>query len=145
MTTTAFATVVGAMVAALQAAPAVSAQVHRVRLRPMAQDWQTAVVVRPLGVELADAVGQGVACVWTTSVAVECYARAPSGTSADLGVDAVLQAVTTRLLADRSLGGTVGDLALGAIAYDFDTDGDATACATLTYQIRHATAANPVT
>ncbi len=141
---TAFATVVGALVSTLAAGPAVSAQIHRVRLRPMAQAWTTAVVVRPLGVELQDAVGQGVACVWTTSVAIECYARAAPGVTADVAVDAVLQAVTTRLLANRSLGGTVGDLALAAVNYDFDTDAEATACVTLTYQVRHATAANTV-
>ncbi len=141
---TAFATVVAALVSTLAAAPNVSAQIHRVRLRPMAQDWQTAVVVRPLGVTLQDAAGQGVACVWTTSVAIECYARAVQGATADVAVDAVLQAVANRLLANRSLGGTVGDLALSAITYDFDTDAQDTACATLTYQIRHATAANTV-
>lgn len=141
---TAFATVVGALVSTLAAAPAVSAQIHRVRLRPMAQAWATAVVVRPLGVDLQTAVGQGVACVWTTAVVIECYARAAPGTTADVAVDAVLQAVTTRLLANRSLGGTVGSLDLSAITYDFDTDAEATACATLTYQVRHATAANTV-
>lgn len=111
----------------------------------MAQDWQTAVVIRPLGVELQDAAGQGVACVWTTSVAVECYARAAPGVTADVAVDTVLQAVANRLLANRSLGGAVGDLALSAITYDFDADAQDTACATLTYQIRHATAAATVT
>ncbi len=74
---TAFATVVGALVSTLAAGPAVSAQIHRVRLRPMAQAWTTAVVVRPLGVELQDAVGQGVACVWATSVAKAVLTRPP--------------------------------------------------------------------
>ncbi len=142
--TTAFAAVVGAMVSVLQTAPSASAQIHRCRLRPMSQDWTTAVVVRPLGTEVQDATGQSVCGIWTTAVAVECYARAAAGVSADLAVDALLQSVANRLLSNRTLGGLVGDTALGAIAYDFDADAETTACATLTFQIRHATAANSV-
>jgi len=143
--TTAFASVVGAMVAALQAAPAVSTHVFRVRLRPVAQEWSSAVSVRPLGAEPDMSVGQGVVGIWATAVAVECYARSGAATSPDVAVDALLQSVTTRLAENRSLGGLVGDLTLSAVAYDFDVDGENTACVTLTYQIRHATAANSLT
>lgn len=140
--TTAFASVVGAVVAALQAAPAVSAQLDRVRLRPVAKESATAVVVRPGGAAHDDSVGQGVVGIWATSVSVECYARAGASTSPDLAVDALLQDVATRLFQNRSLGGLVGDLTLTTVVYDFDVDGENTACVTLTYQIRHATAAN---
>ena len=140
--TTAFASVVGAMVTQLQATPAVSAQVDRVRLRPVAKQALTAVVVRPQGAERDTSVGQGVVGIWATGVTVECYARASASTSPDLVVDELLQAVATRLQSDPTLGGLVGGIELSAVAYDFDVDGDNTACVTLTYQIRHATAAN---
>lgn len=142
---TAFASIVSAMVTQLQAAPAVSAQVHRARLRPMAKEWPDAIVVRPLQTELMPADGQNVVGIWTTSVAVECYARALASVSPDVAVDSILQAVITRLLANRSLGGLVGDVIPSAITYDFDVDGETTACATITFSIRHATAANSIT
>jgi len=138
---TAFASVVGAVVAALQAAPAVSAQVDRVRLRPIAKESATAIVVRPLGADADTSVGQGVVGIWATSVTVECYARSGASVSPDVAVDTLLQDAATRLYQNRSLGGLVGDLTLSTVAYDFDVDGDNTACVTLTYQIRHATAA----
>lgn len=140
--TTAFASVVGAVVAALQAAPAVSAQVDRVRLRPVAKESPTAVAVRPRGAKADGSVGQGVVGIWATAVTVECYARSNASTSPDVAVDALLQDVATRLFQNSSLGGLVGGLDLAAVDYDFDVDGENTACVMLTYQIRHATAAN---
>lgn len=139
--TTAFASVVGAVVAALQAAPAVSAQVDRVRVRPVAKASATAIVVRPLGAKPDINVGQGVVGIWATSVTVECYARSAASVSPDVAVDSLLQDAATRLYQNRNLGGLVGDLILTAVAYDFDVDGENTACVTLTYQIQHATAA----
>lgn len=139
--TTAFASVVGAIVAALQQSPAVSARVDRVRLRPIAKDSATAVVVRPSGAKADNSVGQGVVGVWATSVNVECYARANTTISPDVAVDALLQDVATRLYQNSSLGGLVGGLDLTTVDYDFDVDGENTACVTLTYQIQHATAA----
>lgn len=140
--TTAFASVMGAVVAALRDSPAVSAQVDRVRLRPIAKESPTAVVVRPLGAANDASVGQGVVGIWATSISVECYARSGASTSPDMAVDTLLQNVATRLFQNRSLGGLVGDLTLTQVVYDFDVDGENTACVTLTYQIRHATASN---
>lgn len=145
MTATVFAQLVGATCAALQAAPAVSAQVHRARMRVLPQQWTTAVVVRPARAALEEAVGQGVASIWATQLVVDCYARAPAAQAGDLAVDALLGAVVARLLADRSLGGLVGDLGLLGIEYDFDVDGETTACATLTFQVRHASSAASIT
>lgn len=142
---TVFASVIGAIVTALKAAKPVSAQVHRSRVRVIPKEWPNCVVVRPLQAELEQGVGQGVAGIWATSVQVECYVRSTATTAPDAAVDALLEAVHNRLAQDRSLGGLVGSLTLLAINYDFDVDGESTACATLTFSIRHATAADSIT
>lgn len=136
--TTAVAAVVSAMVATLQAAPAVSPQVHRARLRPMAADWATAVVVRPLSVAFDPFAIQHAPFNLDTQIAVECYARASAGTSGDAAVDALMQAVYARLMSDTTIGGLVGDLRPDRLDFDLDADGDNTACATFTFTVLHS-------
>lgn len=140
--TTAVAAVVSAMVATLQAAPAVSPQVHRARLRPMAADWPTAVVVRPLSVAFEPFAIQHAPFNLDTQIAVECYARASAGTSGDAAVDALMQAVYARLMSDTTLGGLVGDLRPDRLDFDLDADGDNTACATFTFTVLHSAGNN---
>lgn len=77
-----------------------------------------------------------------TILAVECYARGAAGVSPDLAVDALLAAVYGRLAADPSLGGLVQDLEPTSINFDFDVDGESSACATLTYLVRHRADSN---
>lgn len=140
--TTAVAAVVSAMVATLQAAPAVSPQVHRARLRPMAADWATAVVVRPLSVAFEPFAIQHAPFNLDTQIAVECYARASAGTSGDAAVDALMQAVYARLMSDTTLGGLVGALRPDRLDFDLDADGDNTACATFTFTVLHSAGNN---
>lgn len=140
--TTAVAAVVSAMVATLQAAPAVSPQVHRARLRPMAADWATAVVVRPLSVAFEPFAIQHAPFNLDTQIAVECYARASAGTSGDAAVDALMQAVYARLMSDTTLGGLVGYLRPDRLDFDLDADGDNTACATFTFTVLHSAGNN---
>lgn len=131
---------VTAVVDALKAAPAVSTRVERVRLRALPASAGTAVVVRPLGSDVQDAeLLTGHPYVWTTSLAVECYARAPQGTAPDVAVDALLDAVYARLLQDPTLGGAVAVLQPQAIAYDYDADGENVVCATLQINARQMT------
>lgn len=125
-------TLVTAVVAALQAAPAVAPRVERVRLRALPTSATTAVVVRPLAADVLDAeLPTGYPYAWTTQLAVECYARAPQGTAPDVAVDALLSAVYARLMADATLGGAATVLQPQAISYDFDVDGESVVCATL--------------
>ena len=131
---------VTAVVDALKAAPAVSTRVERVRLRALPASAGTAVVVRPLGSDVQDAeLLTGHPYVWTTSLAVECYARASQGTAPDVAVDALLDAVYARLLQDPTLGGAVAVLQPQAIAYDYDVDGENVVCATLQINARQMT------
>ena len=139
--TTVFAQVVGAFVGALQAAPAVSSHIDRARRRALPEGAENAVVVLIQQAVVERGIGTGTPCIWATQIAVECYAKAMPGQSPDVAVDALLAAVVGRVLADPSLGGVAGDVGLVGVAYDFDVDGRATACATVTFNVRHASAA----
>lgn len=138
---TVFAQVVGALASALAASPAVSTHIDRARRRVLPENWDTAVVIQIRQAEVERGMGAGTACIWATQVAVECYAKASPAQSPDVAVDALLAAVVGRVLADPSLGGVAGDVGLVGVAYDFDVDGRATACATVTFNVRHASAA----
>ena len=132
---------VTAIVAALQASPAVVASVGRVSLRPVAQASALAVVVRPLNSQVTEAaLAPGYPVSWTSAIAVECYARSGTATAPDVAVDALLEATYARLMADPTLGGAVLALQPQEVAYDFDADGDQTTCATLVFSARHKTA-----
>ena len=134
--TTLLATATAAICTALQASPAVAPQVARVRLRPLAANTTTAVVVRPLGMEAdAQLLGGGIVN-WQGQCAVECYAKTTTQTAPDAAVDALIAAVYSRLMADATLAGAVARIEPVSLAYDFDVDGEQTACATLLFQIR---------
>lgn len=131
---------VAAIVAALSAGTPVASQIARVRLRPIAQNQGQAVIVRPLQADVSEAsLTPGYPVSWTSAISVECYARAGADTTADVAVDSLVEATFARLMADTTLGGVVLALQPKGIAWDFDTDGDQTACATLIFNARHRT------
>lgn len=128
---------VGAVVAALSAAPAVSGAIGRVRLRPWSATQTSAIAVRPesaeaqqLPMQLTDA------GVWDVRLSVECYARSYQSQSADAAVDAVLQPAFERLMSDTTLGGKVRSLWPERVAFDYDVDAEQTACAAITFTAR---------
>lgn len=129
-----------AVIAALQAAPAVADQVLRARLRPLAAGQSTMVVVRPVEASVLEDELAGLVVTWDVLIAVECYARASAGTAPDTAVDAVLAAVHTRLAADPTLGGAVVALAPRKVTYDIDADGEQTVCAISLFTARQRTA-----
>jgi hypothetical protein len=134
-------TAVTAIVAALQSGTPVAAQIARVRLRPMAQAAAQAVVVRPIQSQVTEAAMlSGYPVSWTTAVSVECYARSTVATTADVAVDALLESVYARLMADPTLGGAVLGLQPQEVSFDFDADGEQTTCATLVFHARHRSA-----
>ena len=132
---------VTAVVDALKATPAVSPRVERVRLRALPASAGTAVVVRPIASDVLDAeLPTGHPYAWTTQLAVECYARAPQGTAPDAAVDALLESVYARLMANATLGGAATVLQPQGISYDYDVDGENVVCATLQINARQMTA-----
>ena len=134
----AFATIVGALLANLLAAPAVSPNLYRARLRPLPDTASDAVVVRLIDAAPERNTLAGQPIDMTTQVAIECYAKS-STWSADLAVDTLMQSVYTRLMADPTLGGTVMDINLTGLQFGFDAEAEAFACATLTLDVRHRT------
>lgn len=136
--TTAFGTIVAGIVTRLQAATAVSAQVYRARLKPIAAQHTDAVVVRiesstPERFAILNAPTD-----WDTVIAIECYARSAT-LSADAAVDALLARVWAKLAADTTLGGLVMDLNPVSLEYDFAGEADQIACATLGLRVVHRT------
>lgn len=132
--TTLVSAATGAIVAALQASPAVAPQVARVRMRPLSANTTTAVVVRPASAVVA-ARTLGGPLQWVCRIAVECYAKTTTATAPDAAVDALLQAAYARLMADATLAGAVKRIEPEAIAYDFDADGESTARATIVFSV----------
>ena len=132
--TTIISTAVGAIVAALTAGTPVASQVARVRLRPLAAAQAQAVVVRPLQTDASvSSLSPDLPVSWTSAISVECYARTSAATTPDLAVDSLVEAVYARLMADPTLGGAVLSLQPQSMSWDFDADGDQTACATLVF------------
>lgn len=137
---------VAAVVGALQAATPVAPQIERVRLRALKAGTTTAVVVRPLQAQAEIlTLGFNGPSVWTTPIAVECYARVTPGVAADVAVDALASAVYARLMADQTLGGAVVALQPKGLSYDFDSDADTTVCATFIFEARHVAGASVFT
>lgn len=136
--TTAFGVIVAAVVGKLQTGPAVSAQVWRARLKPVAVQHQDAVVVRIQGSAAERFAILNAPTDWDTDIAIECYARSAT-LSADAAVDALLAKVWARLSADPSLAGLVMDLLPVSLDYDFSGEADQMACVTLNLKVLHRT------
>lgn len=136
--TTVFSNVVGAIVQALEAGTPVSPNISRARIKPLAAEWQTAVVVRLQESQLGRLAILGAPINADTTVVVECYARSTS-LSADLALDPLMQTVYARLAADPTLGGLAADCEAQAINFDFDSEQDRMGCALITYLVRHRT------
>lgn len=136
--TTMVTTAVLAFVAVLQAATPVCPVVERVRRRPFAQETGQSVVVRAEQTEVANISElTGLPIGWSTAVSVECYQRAFA--DADLALDSLVDAVFTRLMQEPTLGGAVLQISPKGISFDYDSDGEQTACANLVFNVLHAT------
>lgn len=135
---TIFNTAITAVIAALSSATPVAPSITRVRLRPLSASTPQAVVVRPLQSQVAESqMLDQMPVSWAMGIAVECYARSlTSSVSPDESVDDLVAAVFARLMQDTTLGGAVLGLQPQEISYDFDVDGEQTACATLVFIAR---------
>lgn len=127
-----------------QPAP-VAPHIERNRSRVLPAGVRTAAVVRQGQAQADQAAGRVQSCAWVTALLVDCYGRASAGQAADEAADSVLQAVQQRLQQDPTLGQLAAGIALQGVEWDFDVDGEATACATATYYVRHATHAADLT
>lgn len=130
-------TAVTAIVSALNSSPAVCAHIDRARLRPVAQSVALAVAVRPSQSEVIQFQLSSLPVSWATTITIDCYARSGASVSADVAVDALIESVYSRLMADPTLAGAVIALQPKGISYDFDADGDQTTCASLVFNVLH--------
>lgn len=136
---TAFARATKAVEQQLKAA-AVSPYVFRSRARVVPKDMPTALVVRASQAEGETPAGAGAATQWQLVLALECYARARAGVDVEDALDALLGAAAQALAIDRTLGQVVADIAPVGVRWDFDVDGEKTACATVTFVVHQFTA-----
>lgn len=137
---TAFAKAVKAVQQQLLAAD-VSPNVFRNRARVVPKDMATAVVVRSSQAEGQTPAGMGASNQWQLVLAVECYARTRVGVEVEDALDLLLLEVGEAITADRTLGQVVADIAPAGVQWEFDVDGEKTACATVTFIVQQFTAA----
>ncbi len=129
---------VDAIMAALQASPAVCPVVDRVRMRPVQQGSRQAVAVRPVQAEPGGTLlPNGQPVQWLSTYAVECYASCGADTTPDVVADGLVHAVYARLAEDPTLSGAVVQLTPAGVSYDFDADGERACCVTLVFNARH--------
>lgn len=123
----------------LQAPPLAGGRVWRGRLQPLAQEHDTAVVLRILRAPSVSGL-LGNPLLWESRIAVDCHARAAVGQDPEDAVDALLMAVYARLAAAGQFAPGVSDaFADPAIEWDVDEADTALATATLVLSVRHQT------
>lgn len=135
---TAFAQIVGAVIAALKASPAVCPLVDRARSTVVPEQAEKAVSVQWEGAQPDLATIFGAPIDWQSRLTIECFARSVTE-SGDLAVDPLLEAVTTRLARDPTLGGLVGDLRIAGLEAENTAEGKKTGWVRLTYIADHRT------
>lgn len=140
MPSTAFARAVKAAQQQLEAA-GVSPHIFRNRARVVPKDMGTAVVVRARQAEGETPAGMGSSSQWQLVLALECYARARVGIDLEDALDELLLAASSAIAEDRTLGQVVADIAPVGVHWEFDVDGEKTACATVTFVVQQFTAA----
>jgi len=128
-----------AIIAALSAAPAVSATIDRVRLRPFGKTTVDAVVVTPTRSSAMDPPTLiGLPMAWETEIAVQCLARV-AGSSPDVAVDALLASVYARIMSDPTLSGYVQSVSPIRVDYAYEAADENIVCATLLLSVRVVT------
>lgn len=138
----AFSSVLAAVVAALGAAPALAeGRVYANRLQPLPAGRSSAVVAR---LEQSSSRETVIGFLdWTTRLAVECYARGQAGSDPSEAVDDLLQDVWLRLRAiDVGQLGVIDVQLDSAVEWLFDELETPLACAVIRLQILHRTPVN---
>ena len=136
--TTAFSSIVAAVIATLNAAPAVCEVVYRARVAPVPETTQLAVNVQFEGSTPQHGAIRGAPIDWQSRISVECYAKAFDD-NGDIAVDALLQAVYERIAADTTLAGLVDDIQPVALDAENSAEGMKTGWVKLSYIAIHRT------
>lgn len=141
MTTGAHIALRNAVVALLNAAPVLAGGriESRRKRQPMPQN-----VAEEIRVWLHTSDGKrsdmaGTRYEWDTVIAVHCLARDSAGIDAEARVDAMAQAVTSRILNSVRLGGLALDVSLGRMTWEGEEMESSTADTILAFSIKHRT------
>lgn len=139
---TAFVTIQDAVMAALlSGTPVAGGRVWENRRRPIQASHSSAVVVR---LEASDGerdlAGSSAPMRWTTSVAIECYARASAASDPAESVDALLAEVWRRIVtADLSAAGVLMVDIKPQIDWQYDEGDSPMVCAVVRLAVLHQT------
>lgn len=139
---TAFRSVLAAVVGALIAAPALAdGRVYANRLQPLPAGRSSAVVVR---LEQSSSVETVLGALdWTTRLAVECYARGQAGVDPSESVDDLLRDAWQRVRAlDAGQLGVMNIHVDSAVEWLFDELDTPLACAVIHMTVLHRTPVN---
>lgn len=131
----------------LSGTPLAGGRVYRGRLRPIAAEFASAVVIRVVATTGERSGISGGPIDWPTEIAIDCYARCtPDQDPEDSAADTLLGDVFARLAANTTLAAGVMDvLADPSIEWTFDEQDTTLVCATLTLRVNHRTLANALT
>jgi hypothetical protein len=147
--TTVVADLVAAVHGALSSATAVADDVLRLRFSPVPVASASSATVYPIAAEReVDDLGYGSLSVWAVRLGVELAVRAGAtdANTAELRLDALVQATLDKLLTDPTLAAAVPfGIAPAGLMYDFDSAGDQFAKATLQLTARMQAGANLTT
>lgn len=138
MSITAFARITGAIVALLEAEPALSQQIFRARDRQLAEEFPDAINVQFDGAMPSAGAMHGAPVDWDSKFTIECYARTTT-TSADLAVDPLLMQVYQRIAADPTLGDVVTYIGEPMIEAEYNAEQQRTGWIRMTYPVMHRT------
>lgn len=142
----AFATITTAVQALLMQSPALAGgRVWRGRIKPLAQEHDTAIVIRLMQSPSAR-VTVGGSVKWQTNIAIDCLARGTIGQDPEDAVDPLLAAVYARIVGAGSLApGVVDTGADPLIEWDIAEADTALSCATLHLRVTHLTLSTSLT
>lgn len=135
----AFADITEAFIESLNAKPPVCAMIFRARDRQVPDGAAAALNVQFDGAVPDRGVIKGAPVDWLSRYTIECFARSV-GSSPDVAVDSLMQAVYERLAGDSTLGGVVDDLGEPVIEAEYSAEGKRTGWVSLTYTVQHRTA-----
>lgn len=135
---TAFANIVTAVVAVLQAQPPVCELVDRARATVFPDQAMRAVSVQWDKTIPGMATISGAPIDWQTQITIEVLARSVKE-SGDLAVDPLLADVAARLAQDTTLGGLLADLRIVGLEAENTNEGKKTGWVRLTYIAEHRT------
>ena len=135
---TAFANIVSAVIAALQANPPVCDLIDRARATTVPDQAPRAVSVQWDGAQPQGATIAGAPIDWETRITIECLARSVKD-SGDLAVDDLLADVAARLGQDTTLGGLVADLRIAGLEAENTVETKKTGWVRITYIAEHRT------